>query len=331
MKKSLCVIRDQWLNPWDAGTYYGLCDKVNLVYAYRGQPPQLLEMLELYPKAKFWDYTGGTQHILDAEFDVLDVPDMFYDFSQHFAARHPRVIHVAWDNLPGNAVGIDCSNVWKHVARTVLIAHRLLLDGIREVSVIPAAVDTNMFQPIPLEDRLDAVAFVGRGVPEKGLEHALWAMNGFDTQLWIVGQEATEWQGKWLNYAKGVNVTYWHYQGRHAMASILSEAKALIFPSMPRPGGSPDKAWLEQFGQVLIEAMACGTPVVAYNQGSNEEILGPGDYAPCGNWLQLRGKLVRLLQDSYSWQGMSEFYRNRAVNAFSQEVVADLIMEQYEL
>ena len=47
---------------------------------------------------------------------------------------------------------------------------------------------------------------------------------------------------------------------------FLSKAKALLFPI----------SWEEPFGLVMIEAMSCGTPVIAYNRGSVSEIVKDG-------------------------------------------------------
>jgi glycosyltransferase involved in cell wall biosynthesis len=54
--------------------------------------------------------------------------------------------------------------------------------------------------------------------------------------------------------------------GEHQKAEFLGNAAALIFPI----------AWREPFGLVMIEAMACGTPVVAFNNGSVPEVLEDG-------------------------------------------------------
>ena len=52
----------------------------------------------------------------------------------------------------------------------------------------------------------------------------------------------------------------------HQKTKFLGNAAALVFPI----------AWREPFGLVMIEAMACGTPVIAFNNGSVPEVLEDG-------------------------------------------------------
>jgi glycosyltransferase involved in cell wall biosynthesis len=54
--------------------------------------------------------------------------------------------------------------------------------------------------------------------------------------------------------------------GEHQKSEFLGNAAALMFPI----------AWREPFGLVMIEAMACGTPVIAFNNGSVPEVLEDG-------------------------------------------------------
>jgi glycosyltransferase involved in cell wall biosynthesis len=64
----------------------------------------------------------------------------------------------------------------------------------------------------------------------------------------------------------GCRVIYLGPLGHAEKNDFLGKAGALLFPI----------AWEEPFGLVMTEAMACGTPVVAYDRGSVPEIVDPG-------------------------------------------------------
>jgi glycosyltransferase involved in cell wall biosynthesis len=71
------------------------------------------------------------------------------------------------------------------------------------------------------------------------------------------------------------------------MPAIYGEASALVLASLPTRG------WEEQFGMVLVEAMAAGTPVVAAASGAIPEVLGgQGELFEAGDWLHLAQRLV---------------------------------------
>ena len=62
------------------------------------------------------------------------------------------------------------------------------------------------------------------------------------------------------------NIKYIGEVSERKKSKILGEAQALLFPIL----------WEEPFGLVVVEAMACGTPVIAFNRGSMKELIKDG-------------------------------------------------------
>jgi glycosyltransferase involved in cell wall biosynthesis len=116
----------------------------------------------------------------------------------------------------------------------------------------------------------DYLAFLGRISPEKAPDAAIRiaALAGMPLKIAAkidkVDQEYFE--AKVEPLLSQPNVEFIGEIAEHQKNEFLGGAAALLFPI----------AWREPFGLVMIEAMACGTPVVAFNNGSVPEILENG-------------------------------------------------------
>jgi len=114
------------------------------------------------------------------------------------------------------------------------------------------------------------LAFLGRISPEKGVEQAIAIAQRVGMPLKIAAKvdraDREYFQEVVQPLLKHPLVAYVGEVGGNNKDAFLGEAYALLFPI----------DWPEPFGLVMIEAMACGTPVIAYPRGSVPEVLEDG-------------------------------------------------------
>jgi hypothetical protein len=115
------------------------------------------------------------------------------------------------------------------------------------------------------------VGYVGRLVPEKGISTVLEALSAVDgITLRIVGKGPDEARLRHEVQALGVasRVTFAGSVSHRRVAEELAKIDVLVLPSLTTP------RWKEQFGHVLVEAMACGVTVVGSTCGAIPEVIG---------------------------------------------------------
>jgi D-inositol-3-phosphate glycosyltransferase len=187
----------------------------------------------------------------------------------------------------------------------------------RKIVVIPPGVDLSRFYPIPADEAKEAIGvdtcnrmllFVGRIEPLKGIDTliqaiALMRQNGTlgeevclaliggetDVSPQNVSQEMARLQEMRQQYDLGNFVTFLGQRSQETLPYYYSAAEAVVVPSV-----------YESFGMVALEAMACGTPVVASEVGGLAFLVQDhktGFTVPFGEPQALAEKLADLLQD----------------------------------
>ncbi|WP_337058047.1 glycosyltransferase family 4 protein [Pseudomonas sp. USHLN015] len=173
-------------------------------------------------------------------------------FSSAVHTRFPEYVHTRWPGVPLE-LGYAVLRAFHRPSQTVLVTTERLRGelagrGLGHLSLWRKGVDTRLFHPRPQQPRplKPVFLYVGRIAPEKNLRAFL------DLELpgekWLVGDgpqraelEADYPDARFLGYRHG-----------EALAGAYAGASVLVFPSRT-----------DTYGLVMLEALACGTPVAA--------------------------------------------------------------------
>lgn len=131
----------------------------------------------------------------------------------------------------------------------------------READVVYPPVDTDFYTPEPSVPREDFDLVVSALVPYKRVDLAVTAYSRSGRSLVVVGT-GTEYQK--LKSMAGPGITFLGWQPNEKIRDLYRRCRFLVFPGE------------EDFGIVPPEAMACGTPVLAFRRGGATETVAEG-------------------------------------------------------
>jgi len=141
--------------------------------------------------------------------------------------------------------------------------------GLGPIASIPNPIDLRAW---PLHERKgDYLLWIGRMTPEKGAHRAIAAARAVDVPLILAGviqpgQQAF-FDREIAPHIDGDRVQFVGEVGGSAKRSLFARARGLLMPIR----------WNEPFGMVMVEALACGTPVIAFPEGAARELVVDGE------------------------------------------------------
>jgi len=204
----------------------------------------------------------------DEEFDFLHFHLDYYPFSLFYRQPTPflTTLHGRLDLPEHQPVFTTFSKV---PVISISNAQRRPVPQANWVRTIHHGLPENLLTPRPVKQGYLAV--LGRIAPEKGVDRAIKIAMRCGIPLKIaakVDRADEEYYEQLISPLITGNplVDYIGEISDHEKSDFLSGAIGLLVPI----------DWPEPFGLVMIEAMACGTPVIAYNRGSVPEVIDDG-------------------------------------------------------
>lgn len=270
---------------------------------------------------------GGLDHLIKAGYDAVIINKPF-DFPVLWQARRrgmrARTLFRSGgtDFFPGDRLFAGSVDCWASTSRynAAQIEERYR----RQVTVIHNGVDTDSFQPqereralvglarLPSEARV--IVSLGRLVGWKGLQVIVESLAGLpaDVHYLVIGEGAEQEVLQQLAAQLGVADRV-HFVGRIPHKDLprwLGLGDIFVQPSIGE----------EAFGISVVEAMACGLPVLASDNGGMREIVlsgSTGQLLPPGNVAVWRTALGALLADDGARLAAGVAARSRAIDHFT--------------
>ncbi|HEY7547980.1 MAG TPA: glycosyltransferase family 4 protein [Hyphomicrobiaceae bacterium] len=203
-----------------------------------------------------------------SQFDILH----FHIDQFHFPVLR-EIAHKTVTTLHGRQDLPDLKKLYAGFPEMPLVsisfAQRLPIPNVSFVGNVPHGLPRDLLSP-SLNARGGYLAFLGRIAPEKRVDRAIEIARAVGLPLKIAAKvdrvDEEYFRTTIAPLMRQPGIEYVGEIDDRAKSRFLGGARALLFPI----------DWPEPFGLVMIEAMACGTPVLAFDRGSVREVIDPG-------------------------------------------------------
>ena len=221
--------------------------------------------------------------------------------------------------LAGNQDGAEVMHNWNYQG---------------QIEVMPQmGVDTDLFTPALKKKQSEVnIGFLGRLVPEKGLDTLFAAVGqlkkqNIDCQVTICGSGSSEAE---LRQEAKLQQISDRVVWRGAVAHEAAPTELGNFDIMVLPSRSV-ATWKEQFGHVIIEAMAMGIPVIGSSCGEIPNVIACEDLVfPESDSTALAEILKRIICDDSWREEMGNYGIERVKKYYSHERIARRLIEQWQ-
>lgn len=308
----------------------------------------LVEPIHWNGRFHLFHFPGLGRQLARLRPDIVHIDEEPYNLATFLATRlalrqAARPLFFTWQNIlrryPPPFRWLE-SYVLRHSAQAIAgnaeAAEVLKQKGYQgPIAVLPQfGVDAQQFSPAPVDRRSSrgarpfTIGYLGRLVEEKGLLVLLNALDGLvgDWRLVIHGHgpllEPLVSRAGALGFKSRVAIH--RPVSSNEVPGVLRGLDALVLPSLSRPN------WKEQFGRVLIEAMACGVPVIGARSGEIPNVIGEaGLLFPEGAAGALRARLAELLSSERRRAELAARGRVRVLQHFTHEKIAAATCQVY--
>lgn len=286
-------------------------------------------------------------------YDIAHVADTHYGYCLQAVRLKKmglikKIVATCWETIPFNNETVARKRALKYEVRrgvdffvcpTQKAKQALVDEGVspQKISVIRVGVDLQRFKSKKRRPDQQGITilFVGRLVEEKGIRDVLYAFKrindhyavGSDHKkviFRIVGAGSMEpYVDSFVN-DHGLNTCSLEHKKYEDMPDVYRGADILLVPSRGT------NTWEEQYGMVIVEAMASGLPIVAFDSGAIAEVVGSaGIVVPEGDREAMLRGLVNLIDDEIMRYKYSLMARKRAEDEFDADQSARQIEAIY--
>jgi glycosyltransferase involved in cell wall biosynthesis len=214
------------------------------------------------------DHVARALELIDeGEFDVIHDHCGFTTLAMADRVRTP-IVHTLHGQFTDATSSFYAHHA--HKAQVVAISHAQLRMGpSMEATVIPNPLDLRNWSVSTHKE--DYLLWIGRFTPEKGPQRAISAAARAQTPLILAGVIQSGYEEFFAREIQplidGVSVRFVGEVGGSLKHHLFAHARALLMPIR----------WDEPFGMVIIEALACGTPVISFIEGAASELIVEGE------------------------------------------------------